>query len=67
MHPGKYMGTIGMIFAVCIGIYSVKRYWFRSATPRHQPYSQVSPQNAIVDDTVEVAPIFKSRGTVEEL
>ena len=29
---GTYMGTIGTIFAVCIGGYWFKRYWFRPAT-----------------------------------
>ena len=24
-HPGTYIGTIGMIFAVCIGVYCLKR------------------------------------------
>ena len=41
-HPGTYTGTIGMIFAVCIGVYSFKRFCIRPATPRHQPYSTVS-------------------------
>ena len=34
MHPGTYIGTIGMIFAVCIGVYCFKRFWIRPATPR---------------------------------
>ena len=32
-HPGTYMGTIGMIFAVCIHVYCFKRFWIRPATP----------------------------------
>ena len=24
-HPGTYIGNIGMIFAVCMGVYSFKR------------------------------------------
>ena len=35
MHPGTYTGTIGTIFAVCIGVYYFKRVWFKPATPRH--------------------------------
>ena len=42
IHPGTYIGTIGMIFDVCIGVYCFKRFWFRPSTPRHQPYSPVS-------------------------
>ena len=34
-HPGTYIWTIGMIFAVRIGVYCFKRFWFRPATPRH--------------------------------
>ena len=34
-HPGTYIGTIGMIFTVCIGVYCFKRFWVRPATPRH--------------------------------
>ena len=42
MHPGTYIGTTGMIFAVFIGVYCFKRFWIRPATPRYQPYSPVS-------------------------
>ena len=34
-HPGTYIGTIGMIFAVSVGVYCFKRFWIRSATPGH--------------------------------
>ena len=36
-HPGTYIGTVGMIFPVCIGVYCFKRFWIRAATPMHQP------------------------------
>ena len=39
MYPGTYIGIIGMIFTVCIGIYGFKRFWFRPATAKCQPYS----------------------------
>ena len=42
MHSGTYIGTISMIFAVCIGVYCFKRFWFRPATPMHLPYSPAS-------------------------
>ena len=35
MHPGTHIRTIGMIFAVCIGVYCFKRFWIRPGTPRH--------------------------------
>ena len=34
-HPGTYIGTIGMIFTVCISVYCFKRFCFMPATPRH--------------------------------
>ena len=55
-HRGTYIGTISMIFFVCIGVYCLKRFWFRPATLRYQPYSPVSSWHTIVDDNVEVAP-----------
>ena len=65
-HPGTYMGTIGMIFAVSVGVNCPKRFWIRPVTPRCQPYSPVSSQHAIVDDDVEVTSIYRHRGKVEE-
>ena len=65
-HHGTYIGTIGMISAVCVGVYCFKRFWIRPATPRCWPYSPVSLWHAIVDDDVEVAPIYRCRGMVEE-
>ena len=43
MHPGTYIGTIGMIFTVFIGVYCFKRSWIRTTTPKHQSYSPFSP------------------------
>ena len=34
MHPWTDIGTNGTIFAVCIGIYCFKRFWFRPAIPK---------------------------------
>ena len=64
-HPGTYIGTISMVFITCIGVYCLKRFWFRPATQRHWPYFPVSSWNAIVDDGVEVTPIYRSGGTIE--
>ena len=64
-HPGTYIGTINMIFVLCIGVYCF-RFWIRPATPRHWLYSPVSLWHAIVDDDGEVASIYRHRGKVEE-
>ena len=66
-HTRTYIGTIGMIFAVCVGIYCFKRFWIRPSSPKHQPYSPACLRHAVVDDDVEVAPMYRSRGMVEEL
>ena len=65
-HPGTYTGTISMIFIVCIGVYCLKRFWCRPATPRWKPYSQITLQHATGDNDVETAPIYRSRGMVEK-
>ena len=53
MHPGTYMGTIGMTFVVCIGVYCFKQFWISLATPRYWPYSPVSSRHPIVDNDME--------------
>ena len=42
MHHGTYIGTIGIIFTVCLGVYCFKKFWIRPAIPRYQSYSPVS-------------------------
>ena len=65
MHPGTFIGTIGMISAVYICVYCFKRFWIRPATSTCKPYSPVSSQPAMVDDDVEVIPIYRCEGKVE--
>ena len=64
-HPGTYIRTISMIFVLCIGVYCF-RFWIRPASHRHWPYFPVSLQHAIVDDDVEVTPIYRCRDKVEK-
>ena len=66
MHPETYIGTICMIFAVCIVVCCFKIFWIRPATPRSWPYSPVSLQHAIADDDIEVAPIYRHGSMVDE-
>ena len=66
VHPGTYIGTIGMTFFVCIGVFCLKRFWCRPTTQMCCPYSSVTLWHVILDDNVEVAPIYRSRGTVEK-
>ena len=34
-YPQTYTGIIGMILAICVGIYCLQRSWLRPPTPRH--------------------------------
>ena len=63
-YPVIYIGTISMIFLLCICVYCLK-FWIRPPSPRCQPYSPVSLQHAIVDDNVEVASIYRCRNKAE--
>ena len=65
MHPGTCIGTISMIFVLCLGVYCFK-LWIRPATSGHQPYSPVSSWHAIVDD-VDIATNYRHEGKVEKL
>ena len=64
-HPKTYIGTIGMILAIGIGVYCFKRYLFRPATLRHWPYHPVSSWHAIVDDDVEGTTMYRGGSLVE--
>ena len=33
-HPVTYIGTIGMVFIACMGVYCLKRFWCRHAIPK---------------------------------
>ena len=58
-HPGTYIGTIGMTFALCIGYIALKDSDSGLPSFKCQPYSPASLKQAIVDDDVEVAPIYR--------
>ena len=64
-QPWTYMGFLGTIFIASMGIYCLKKFWCRPALPHHRPYTPASSWHAIVDDDVEAAPIYRSRGQVE--
>ena len=34
-HPETYTRTIGIILAMCIGIYCLRSFWIRPVTPGH--------------------------------
>ena len=35
MHPGTNIGTISMIYTICVGVSYLKRFWSRPTIPRH--------------------------------
>ena len=65
-YPGAYIGTI-CTFSLYVWVsIAFKRFWFKPAIPKCQPYSPVSMQHAIMEYDVEVAPIYRSGGMVED-
>ena len=62
-HLETYMGFLG-IFIASIGVYFLKKFLCRPASPRCQPYTPVSLCHATVDDDVEATPIYRSGGKV---
>ena len=65
-HTGTYIGTIGMILAICISVYCFRGFWLRPATLRHWPYSPISLWHGVVEYHVEAATIYRSKGMVEK-
>ena len=65
IYSGTYLGFLGMIFITSRGIYCLKKFWCRPATPRHWPYTPTLSWHVIVNDDVEVALIYRSGGKVE--
>ena len=61
-HPGIYVSDLGSIIPVGIGLFSCYFFWCWSATLVHQPLQPDNMWYTIVDDNVEVAPIYRCDG-----
>ena len=61
-HPGIYVSALGSIIPVGIGLFCCYFFWCRAARLVHQPLQPGNTQYTIVDDNVEVAPIYRCNG-----
>ena len=61
-HPGIYISALGSIIPVGIGLFCCYFFWCRPARLVHQPLQPGNMQYTIVDDNVEVAPIYRCDG-----
>ena len=61
-HLGIYISAIGSLITVGIGLFYCYFFWCRPARLAHQPLQPGNTQYTIVDDNVEVAPIYRCDG-----
>ena len=57
-HPGIYITAIGLLIPVGLGLFCCYFFWCQPARLAHQPLQPGNIQYTIVDDNVEVAPIY---------
>ena len=58
-HPGIYVSALGLLIPVGIGLFCCYFFWCQPARLVCQPLQLGNMQYAIVDDNVEVAPIYR--------
>ena len=58
-HPGMYVTAIGSLIPAGLGSFCCYFFWCRPARLVHQPLQPGNMQYTIVDDNVEVAPIYR--------
>ena len=61
-HPGIYVSAIGSLLLVGIGIFCCYFFWCQPARLVCHPLQPGNMQYTIVDDNVEVAPIYRCDG-----
>ena len=61
-HPGIYITAIGLLIPAGLGLFCCYFFWCRPARLAHQPLQPGNMQYTIVDDDVEVAPIYRCDG-----
>ena len=61
-HPGIYISAIGLLIPVGTGLFCCYFFWCRPARLACQPLQQGNTWYTIVDDNVEVAPIYRCNG-----
>ena len=61
-HPGIYITAIGSLIPVGLGLFCCYFFWCWPAKLACWPLPQGNMQYTIVDDNVEVAPIYRCNG-----
>ena len=61
-HPGIYVSALGSLIPVGIGLFCCYFFWCWPARLVHQPLQPGNTWYTIVDDNVEVAPIYRCKG-----
>ena len=61
-HPGIYVSALGLLIPVGIGLFCCYFFWCQPARLACQPLQSGNTQCTIVDDNVEVAPIYRCKG-----
>ena len=61
-HPGIYVSALGLIIPVGIGLFCCYFFWCWPARLAHWPLQPGNMQYTIMDDNVEVAPIYRCDG-----
>ena len=61
-QPGIYVSALGSLIPVGIGLFCCYFFWCQPARLVHQPLQSGNMQYTIVDDNVEVPPIYRCEG-----
>ena len=61
-HPGIYISALGSVIPVGSGLFCCYFFWCQPARLVHRPLQPGNMQYTIVDDNVEVAPIYRCDG-----
>ena len=61
-YPGINITAIGLLIPAGLGLFCCYFFWCRPARLAHQPLQPGNMQYTIVDDDVEVAPIYRCNG-----
>ena len=61
-HPGIYVSALGSLIPIGIGLFCCYFFWCQPARLVCQPLPPGNMQYTIVDDNVEVAPIYRCNG-----
>ena len=61
-HPGIYVSVLGLLITVEIGLFCGYFFWCQPARLACQPLQSGNMRYTIVDDNVDVAPIYRCKG-----